>query len=44
MARDRLRLLAQVYDSVASIDMAENRADMASREPKEAQTYGDRHT
>ena len=44
MARERLRLLAHVYDSVASIHMTENRADMASREPKAAQTYGDRHT
>ena len=36
MAQGRLRLLAHVYDSVAGIHMTKNRADMASREPKEA--------
>ena len=44
MARDRLRLLAHVYDSVASIHMTETRADMTSREPKVALTYRDMHT
>ena len=43
-ARDRLRLLAHVYDSVASIHMTRTRADMANREPEVALTYRDMHT
>ena len=43
-ARDHLRLLAHVYDSVASIHMIRSQADMASREPKVALTYRDMHT
>ena len=44
LAWDRLRLLAHVYNSVASILMTKNPADMTSHEPKVALTYGDRHT
>ena len=44
LARDRLHLLAHIYDSVASIHMIETRADMTSHEPKVALTYRDRHT
>ena len=43
LARDRLRLLDHVYDSVASIHMR-TRAEMTSREPKVVLTYRDMHT
>ena len=43
-AWDRLRPLAYVYDSVASIHMTENPADMTSHKPKVALTYRDMHT